>query len=252
MPFPADQTERFTQFASNSVDVTNISEFERLIVEYVQPMLPHGLLLAVIGQLEFDHLKVLQHVAIGYPKEVVSQLTQPINLRERPLLQQWLHTRAPVVVCTRQDRHKMSSHEQAEADFLQLGRLAIHGLPDLTSRMGSYFSFARVSEALDAKQVARILAIITPLLHVALTQATSRQWQNLDQTFKLTSIEQELLGWIAAGRSNDEIARLRHRSPATIRNQLATLYEKLGVANRAEAASLLLSGVRHVPGPARH
>ncbi|MEY4765194.1 MAG: hypothetical protein RI907_1867 [Pseudomonadota bacterium] len=252
MPSQGDHAHHFARFAQQAVQVTNIAGFRRLVADHVQPLLPHGLFLAVIGQLEFDHLKVLQHVAMGYPAEAVSQLTQPINIRERPLLQQWLHTRLPVVVCTQLDRAQMSPHERAEAEQLQFGRLAIHGMPDLTCRMGSYFSFARVDERPDAAEVTQTLTMLTPLLHVALTQATSDQWQHLEQTFKLTGIEQELLGWIAAGRTNEEIARLRQRSPATIRNQLATLYVKLGVANRAEAASLLLSGLRQVPGPSRH
>jgi len=54
----------------------------------------------------------------------------------------------------------------------------------------------------------------------------------------LTALERELLRWVAAGRSNAQIARLRGRSEATIRNQLHALYKKLGVANRAEAVTV--------------
>ncbi len=47
--------------------------------------------------------------------------------------------------------------------------------------------------------------------------------------------ERELLQLLSAGYSNEKIAELRNRSPATVRNQLSTLYQKLGVARRTEA-----------------
>jgi glycosyltransferase involved in cell wall biosynthesis/DNA-binding CsgD family transcriptional regulator len=51
--------------------------------------------------------------------------------------------------------------------------------------------------------------------------------------------ERELLQLLSAGHTTDKIAELRGRSPATIRNQLSALYQKLGVARRAEAVAML-------------
>ncbi len=52
---------------------------------------------------------------------------------------------------------------------------------------------------------------------------------------ELSERERELLHWLSAGHSNAQIADLRHRSPATVRNQVWALYQKLGVARRTEA-----------------
>ncbi len=57
----------------------------------------------------------------------------------------------------------------------------------------------------------------------------------------LTQIEKQLLGLLAAGRTNAGIAKLRGKSPDTIRNQLCKLFDKLNVGSRAEAVSLLLA-----------
>jgi glycosyltransferase involved in cell wall biosynthesis/DNA-binding CsgD family transcriptional regulator len=57
----------------------------------------------------------------------------------------------------------------------------------------------------------------------------------------LTLGEQELLRLVSAGHSNDEIAALRHRSPATVRNQLSALYQKLGVSRRSGAMARALT-----------
>ena len=58
----------------------------------------------------------------------------------------------------------------------------------------------------------------------------------------LTAREVRLLEWLALGRSNVQIGRCAGRSEKTVRNQLTSLYAKLGAANRAEAVALWLRG----------
>ncbi|PWE17745.1 hypothetical protein DDZ18_08815 [Marinicauda salina] len=53
----------------------------------------------------------------------------------------------------------------------------------------------------------------------------------------LTAREQRLLGLIGRGLSDKEIARELNLSPATVRSYNSTLYAKLGVANRTQAAA---------------
>jgi DNA-binding CsgD family transcriptional regulator len=55
---------------------------------------------------------------------------------------------------------------------------------------------------------------------------------------RLTPRERELLCLVAAGRTNREIAAALFLSQHTVRNYLAALFAKLGVARRAEAAAL--------------
>ena len=51
--------------------------------------------------------------------------------------------------------------------------------------------------------------------------------------------DRELLQLLSTGHTTEEIAALRHRSPATVRNQLSALYQKLGVTRRTEAVAKL-------------
>lgn len=53
----------------------------------------------------------------------------------------------------------------------------------------------------------------------------------------LSDREREVLGHIAAGRSAPEIAKLLFLSPATVKGHLQSLYEKLGVSDRAAAVA---------------
>jgi DNA-binding NarL/FixJ family response regulator len=50
----------------------------------------------------------------------------------------------------------------------------------------------------------------------------------------LSSAERVIIDAALDGRTNEEIARARNRSPRTIANQLAAAYRKLGVGSRGE------------------
>jgi DNA-binding NarL/FixJ family response regulator len=52
---------------------------------------------------------------------------------------------------------------------------------------------------------------------------------------ELTSREREVLGLIAGGRSNGEIAQLLSLSGKTVRNHVSIIFGKLRVADRAQA-----------------
>lgn len=53
---------------------------------------------------------------------------------------------------------------------------------------------------------------------------------------KLTAREVEVLGWMAYGKSDDDIARVLERSVHTIGKHVGHILVKLGVENRAGAA----------------
>jgi two-component system, NarL family, nitrate/nitrite response regulator NarL len=55
-----------------------------------------------------------------------------------------------------------------------------------------------------------------------------------------TPREREILVLIAEGHSAPEIARLLHLSTATVKTHLHTLYEKLGVSDRASAVAVAM------------
>jgi DNA-binding CsgD family transcriptional regulator len=56
----------------------------------------------------------------------------------------------------------------------------------------------------------------------------------------LTAREREILGWVARGKTNPEIARVLWISPGTVRKHLENVYAKLGVHTRTAAAARFL------------
>lgn len=55
----------------------------------------------------------------------------------------------------------------------------------------------------------------------------------------LSSREREVAKLFAGGQTHKEVARVLGTSPSTVRNQVARIYEKLGISNKAELATIL-------------
>jgi DNA-binding CsgD family transcriptional regulator len=51
----------------------------------------------------------------------------------------------------------------------------------------------------------------------------------------LTSREREVLDWVAAGKTNRDVAAILGASPRTVEKHLERIYEKLGVETRTAA-----------------
>ena len=63
--------------------------------------------------------------------------------------------------------------------------------------------------------------------------------------FALSAREEEIIAWVAKGRTNAEISRILAISPFTVKNHVQRVIKKLGASNRTEAA------VRHLQGDRR-
>jgi DNA-binding CsgD family transcriptional regulator len=231
------ETETFARFAQQCIQCRSEAEFAALTRSSVRALLPHGSLMAVIGLVDLEHVENCKVVSVDAPTALLAQLPLKLNLRERPVVARWLKDRQPVAVQLPRDAAALSERERFEIETFGLGRLAIHGVLDIHARSGSYFSFAQVAENLADPWLQDRLRLLVPLLHTALVQVADAPvlLPGQDPVVRLSGREVQLLQWLAAGRTNVEIAALSSRSHATVRNQLHNLYGKLGVANRAEA-----------------
>ncbi|TAK76642.1 MAG: hypothetical protein EPO12_16190 [Aquabacterium sp.] len=231
----------FARFAEESLNVRDEDGFRGLVRQHVQPLLPHATLLAAIGRVHFDHLQILHIVDVDYPQPFLESLPRVFRVNERPAFARWLSTRSAVVLDTGSDEVPMSEQERAEVEVIGNGRLVIHGVPDLSGYMGSFLSFAQVPRDIPADDARMVVNLLCPHLHAALCRLPQPLTKDDAVLGNLTQIEKQLLGLLAAGRTNAEIAKLRGKSPDTIRNQLYKLFDKLNVGSRAEAVSLLLA-----------
>ena len=218
---------------------TGSDDFAALVRDDVRRLLPHTSLIAVLGRIDLEHLELVHVEAVDYPAPGLKVLQRVTNLRNRPALVRWLGTKKPIVLDPDLDGIHLSESERREIEDLHLGRVAAHGVLDLQARSGSYFSFGGLQRGIQASRVVQRLQLLAPHLHQALALCHHNSPVNdRRSSAKLTFTEREILKWVAAGRTNAEIAELRGRSEATIRNQLTLAFKKLGVSNRASAVRL--------------
>jgi DNA-binding CsgD family transcriptional regulator len=81
-----------------------------------------------------------------------------------------------------------------------------------------------------------ILSLLRPFL-IALHERFDAPVADREHADGLTEREVEILGWVARGKTNGEIAMLLVVSPHTVRTHLANVYEKLRVHTRTAAVA---------------
>jgi DNA-binding NarL/FixJ family response regulator len=103
------------------------------------------------------------------------------------------------------------------------------GVNGLALRAGAIDTLAEVVEL-----VLKDETVVVPELHAALV-GDLRLVPTVSDHDLLSAREREMLGFLAQGRSNREIAATLSLSLATVKSHLARLYAKLEVKNRNEA-----------------
>ncbi len=64
------------------------------------------------------------------------------------------------------------------------------------------------------------------------------QQQRRPQPNNLTDRQEEILHWVAQGKANGEIAQILGLSEHTVKNHLKLILQRLGAANRHQAAKV--------------
>ena len=102
-----------------------------------------------------------------------------------------------------------------------------------TSGVFGGFSFDRFHSDFSDRDLLLLETLRPHLLQLALNAGA--RWP--DAAALLTPREREILGWVARGKANREIAMRLYLSPGTVRKHLDNIYAKLDVPNRTAAVS---------------
>jgi len=103
--------------------------------------------------------------------------------------------------------------------------------------MFSILSLARdkpLDSAAEKQQVLTASTLLVNTLHVA-SRALIVPEMERDLQAKLTPREQEVLKWIAEGKSNSVIATILNLAEATVDFHIRNLFKKLNVVSRTQA-----------------
>jgi DNA-binding CsgD family transcriptional regulator len=148
--------------------------------------------------------------------------------------------RGALLLCSRRAARLIDPHalpDDLVAAVCALGRLALGQRPSQTA---SSLTFTRRD---GSRTVADLRLARTrtgdPFVAVTLSSAGRPRLEELRERFGLTQSEADVLGELALGLSNGEIASRRSVSVATVRTHVVHLLEKLGVNSRLRAALMV-------------
>ena len=109
--------------------------------------------------------------------------------------------------------------------------------PELAAEALRRGAKAFIGKAIDPAELAPILTqIIDGTLEASSFGDGDGSAKRASEDLGLTEREREILGYVAAGRSNKQIAGELWLSEQTIKYHLTNLYRKIGVSSRTEAA----------------
>ena len=151
------------------------AQFAAMARQQVQPVLPHGSLVAAIVRIGPEQLRLVHAIGVDHPAPAMAKLPRQLDLADRPALKRWLDSGEPQILALPGDAGRMSAREQSELEALGLRRVALHGRIDLGGIVGSCFSFGNLGDAVSAPQVLELLRLVIPPLHEALMRVWRRE-----------------------------------------------------------------------------
>lgn len=172
-----------------------------------------------------------------------------------PTLENWFQQGRPQLYQPDvRDRSTQSARPAQEFHAYDLKNVAAHGVPDLSGRYATYFSFSQIPKSLTTRH-ADLLELLVPQLHHAYVQATSGakgslipnqhlsescnpSGLDLAQGFGLSTRELQVLYWLGMGKTNHQIAHATRRARDTVKHQVSGILAKLNVRTRNEAVAL--------------
>ena len=221
---PYDEPSRILEWLEGPVK--HFFHFEKVLLIHAE---------LSMGQISITHL-----LSAGHSEEYISQLSKQFELADRGSLRWWLQHQQPICIDVNNPPVYATIFEIDEIKHFGFGRISAHGVVDIKSNTGTYFSFAGIPTILTNWH-AEALRLITPILNDLFISYIRGQsvLSRLNQ-INVTSRQREIVRKLAKGFSNKRIANEMTISEKTVRNHLSEVYEKFNVKTRTELLALLL------------
>ncbi|MEO8716784.1 MAG: XrtB/PEP-CTERM-associated transcriptional regulator EpsA [Burkholderiales bacterium] len=124
-------------------------------------------------------------------------------------------------------------------------QILAHGTHDANGLASGFYAYLCAPGTLGPRH-AHLARMVTPFVHDAWVRtevngrAHSIDGPRPGEPAKVTGREQEILRWVALGKSNFEIGAILVISPLTVKNHVQKILRKLDVVNRAQAVGKAL------------
>ena len=249
------RNQAIVQVIESSVDVRRKYQFFVWTQSSFQLLLPHKV--AICGLYDRSRKQVRLEVvnSIVVPANLLSLLTDG----QSPLMQQvvnaWINHRGrPLVVKLDALAGRAVAAASESLQAAGYSQLLVHGVsrPQRASEIESLFVFASPGVAISALQLGSI-ELLLPHLHSTYLRVQAIERETTEarsqpvaarsgySSASISEREEQVLGWVREGMSNQEIGVQLGISPLTVKNHVQKILRKLGANNRAQAVARAMS-----------
>jgi DNA-binding CsgD family transcriptional regulator len=218
-------------------------DFEHWIRGCVRPAFPHEIFVAALGRIYNVGSVPTHYLTVDFPLTYTENLKNSAGAIESPVMNRWLNTGRPQVF-----ELGVTYWPEATAQWLDnfiqhdVKNVIAHGYVDRQTRRFAAFNFGRLPGPLTEQHVSFVEAL-TPTLNDAAwrtVEARPKPRHTQMPPVILADAEAEIIGLVARGLSNKEIARMRGISESTVKTYLVRASAKLGARRRSELVNLAM------------
>lgn len=235
----------------SSQSIRSVDQFRAWTKTHLRPLLPHESFLSGIGHLHAGGVSLDYVIAVDFTVEHLQSIRNRVGAIDTPILRRWLAVQEPVFFDAANPWPETPEKWLESFNRCDLRNVVAHAVLDTDRCLGSYHNFFRVPVTPDAHYF-QTLREVVPILHdvccrlIDSLKASDRIGERLAQ---MNERENEIVRWVALGKTNAEIAEIIDMSESTIKHRLTDIFDKLGVSNRAQLVRCLADHeAKRVPG----
>ncbi len=238
-----------------AVDVRRKYQFFVWTQGSFQTLLPHKLAICGVYDRGRKEVRLEAFNSIVVPAPVLGALTDGQSPLMQYVINAWINNRGRALVvrlATLSARPVAAAVEALQAAGFE--EFLVHGVsrPQRAMEIETLFVFASPHSVVSKAEVDGI-ELILPHLHSTYlrVQAIEREISETGVRSSTTGIgysgasiserEEQVLGWVREGMSNQEIGVQLGISPLTVKNHVQKILRKLGATNRAQAVARAMS-----------
>ena len=215
----------------------------------VAELIPHDMLLAVWGdhkqeqdgQLNYDAASNIKGLSTRVIMDTSTQTNHFIN----ELYETWLGSKTSCFVIDVVEKPELYHRVKSifPEQLSEINALLVYGVRDERSGEECLYIFFSKEHALNKKK--QVMDFIMPHIDHTLRKIKPLQ-SNLIDTVNhvlglsvLSDREIEVISWIKAGKTNQEIGAILNITQNTVKSHLKRIFQKLNIGRRAQAVALL-------------
>lgn len=220
----------------------------------VREVLPHDMLLACWG--EFDEKQ--KRAALNYDvasnisnvrTQLIIDASKKIDVFMHHLHVLWMNNNQRWFVRNHLNTpNEMDAiHANFPTELAQFNSLLVYGVSDVRGNNECLYVFFsqentfNVQDSVMGLVMPHIDSVLRKIQHLEPVEVIESLNMNAEVTVDLSDREQEILKWVRAGKTNQEIGDILFISQNTVKSHLKRIFNKLNVTTRAQAVGKILN-----------